>query len=1383
MRRILLIFLLLYADMSVASERDSLSVRHLEIEDGLSNNYIRCVYQDRKGFFWFGSRDGLNRYDGYGFKVFRNEIGNKTSLIHNIIHAINSDADNNIWIGTRKGLSIYDDKKGIFTEGSWHESVKGTDLLITNVIRDLVPGTNHTMLVATEGIGLLRFKRGKTVGEQIPLLINGKRTFSYGVQSVRLDDKGREWAFVQNLGLYYVDPKVGALVLANADIVLALSLGVSSGQVYIGTNNGLYHYDPVKRENTAVPGSGIKLPGKAISSITTDKHNMLYLGTYGEGVFCYDPASGRVQVLDNEINNSLSGEQIYAIFIDKNDRKWIGTYSGGVTILDPVKKIFHTWAHNPQGNSIPGNSISSFLATKDGKLYIGTDGTGLSIWDRKLNQFTNYKHTSDPNTISSNFISSMVSDNDGNIWIGTFTEGANRFDPNTKKFTRYKIVDPQTGVESKVAFTVFEDRDHDIWAGTLRRGSLLGGLYRFNPSLDKFELFDKKLGDLFTMMQTRDGHIWAGNLDQLIEVDKKGKNHRFYDLGYTVRVIFEDKKGLLWIGTEGGGLIVFNPFKRKIVSRLTTANGLCNNSVLSLIPDNQGNLWMSTYFGVSCYNLAKGTFRSFYQSDGLQSNQFQINAGIKLSTGEIAFGGIKGFSLFDPQEIMPHSQMPSLFLTGITVNNMPLEENLKLIVDEDNITIKEIEVPYDQAVFSFSFTALEFSSPEKISYKYFMDGWDRGWTNSGKDRKATYTHISEGNYTFRVRSTNAEGVWGHNEIILKIKVLPPWYRTWWAYLSYIAIISSLIYVYLRYRSAQTRLKYEVQIANLESQRKKAEYDTEVAQHNMERLAHEKERLINEQEKALADKRMSFFTNISHEFRSPLSLIINPINDLIKSGNMEGNGNAALSMIQRNAKRMLSLVDQLLLFRKAEEGFENITAAKLDLEKLSKEVFYCFVQQASAKLIDYRFENSAVNKEVYADRIKIEIVLFNLISNALKYTPNGGEIVVRLTEEDQSLLITVQDSGPGIPLTAGEKIFDRFYQAERTDGNHKSGFGIGLYLAKQFMEAHSGRISYKNRAEGGSIFNVCFLKGKAHLVGHVMEEEQESSEALFNEMYTSALPESAEQNNISLDVNLVSDRQSILVVDDERDIREYISGLFSNLYTVYQAENGEQGLQFAAEKLPDLIITDFKMQGIDGIEFCQMIKSNPTLSYIPVILLTASSSQEVKLKSVHGGADDYINKPFEREYLIARVANLLRNRNNLQNYFYNEITLQSNAVVVSEEYKKFLDTCILVVENHLTDSDFGIKALADEIGMSHSNLYKRVKSISGQSVNSFIRFIRLRKAAELMINSDHNVTEVAFRSGFNDAKYFGKQFSKLFGTTPSAFIRKHRKTFNKRYKMK
>jgi signal transduction histidine kinase/ligand-binding sensor domain-containing protein/DNA-binding response OmpR family regulator len=1378
-----LIFLFLHAGLCIASQGDSLTVRHLGIEDGLSNNFVRCVYQDRRGFFWFGTRDGLNRYDGYGFRVFRNQIDNKLSLIHNIIHTINSDTDNNIWIGTRQGLSIYNDQKGVFTAAAYHDLKTGKNDPISKVIREISPGPQNTMLVATEGLGLLRFKRGITVGEQVPLLVNGKSSVSYGVQSVKIDGKGNVWVFVQNLGLCFFDPIKNCLLLYNTDVALALSMAISGEQIYIGTNNGFYHYNPLTRKNTAISGNGMQLLNLSISAIVANRDGSLYLGTNGKGIFHYEPAKGKVEMVNNEDLNGLSGEQVFAIFIDRNERKWVGTSSGGITILDPLKKIFHTWAHKPKSNSLPGNSISAFLAPKNDKIYIGTDGTGLSIWDRKSDHFTNYKRSSDPSSISSDFISSLISDHFGNIWIGTFTEGVNRFDPVTGKFTRYKTINPLTGVESKVAFTVFEDRDYDVWAGTLRRGSLLGALYIFNHNSDKFELFDQRLGDLFTMMQARDGYIWAGNLNQLIRIDKKGKKHLFYDLGYTVRAIFEDKQGLLWVGTEGGGLFVFDPAKKKVVSRFTTADGLCNNSVLTLIPDSQGNLWTSTYYGVSAYNFNKHTFRSFYQSDGLQSNQFQINAGIKIASGEIIFGGIKGFSVFDPREIIPHSHMPNLFLTGITINNTPLEQNLKLIVDEDNMAIREIEVPYDQAVFTFSFTALEFSSPEKISYQYFMDGWDRGWNSSGKDRKATYTHISEGSYVFKVNCTNAEGVWGNKEIVLKIKVLPPWYRAWWAYLGYLTIGASLVYIYLRYRAAQTRLKYEVQIVNLESQRKKAEYDSQVAQHNMERLAHEKERLINEQEKALAEKRMSFFTNISHEFRSPLSLIINPINDLIKNSNPEGKENAELSMIQRNAKRMLSLVDQLLLFRKAEEGFEHIKASRLDLENLSREVFYCFSQQAAANRVGYRFESSVIAADVYADRIKIEIVLFNLISNALKYTPKGGEILVKLTEDGQHLMLNVRDSGPGVPDSAGDRIFERFYQAERKDGNHKSGFGIGLYLAKQFMESHSGNIFYKSRAGEGSVFTICLLKGKAHLEGLIAEELQGSTEDLFNEMFAVASLETAENKHVSLDVNLVSDRQSILVVDDERDIRKYISGLFTDIYTVYEVEDGEQGLQIASEKLPDLIITDFKMQGIDGIEFCQMIKSNPMLSYIPVILLTASSSQEVKLRSVHGGADDYINKPFEREYLIARVANLLRNRNNLQNYFYNEITLQSNSVVVSEEYKKFLDTCIRVVENHLTDSDFGIKALADEVGMSHSNLYKRVKSISGQSVNSFIRFIRLRKAAELMINSDHNVTEVAFRSGFNDAKYFGKQFSKLFGVTPSEFIRKHRKAFNNRYKMK
>lgn len=1358
MHKAFITFLLLFSVLFKSAALDPPTVRRLDIENGLPNNFVRSVYQDKRGFFWFGTKDGLSRYDGYGFKVFRNQINNKLSLVHNIIHSINSDSYHNVWIGTRRGVSVYNDLKGMFRTAAFRDFTTGKVALITNVIREISPGPQNTMLIGSEGLGLLVCKKGSVIAAQIPLVLNGIPTTSYGVQSVKVDRDGKVWVFAQNLGLCYLDPQSGRLILCDKKVGLAIAMAIADQQIFIGTFNGLYRYDIKKKEMLEAPGPHNELAAVTISSITPQKDGELYLGTNGDGVYIYSPKRNAVERLSvGKNDNGLKGEQIFSIFIDNNSRKWIGTSFSGVTIVDPLKKTFRTWSQNP-GN----NAISAFLERPDGNLYIGTDGAGLSIWDRKTDRFTNFRKSTDPQSISSDLVTTMISDHQGQIWMGTFTEGPNRFDPVTRKFTRYKLINPHTGAEMKVAFTVFEDRDRDIWAGTLRRGSVYGALYRLNRSTDSFELFDLRLSDLFTMMQSKDGTIWGGTLTQLVKIDKVKKDHVFYDVGYTVRAIYEDANGLLWVATEGGGLILFDPVKGKALSRFTTAQGLSNNSILTLIGDNQGNLWMSTYYGISAMDLRKRTFRNFYQSDGLQSNQFQVNAGLRLKSGEIVFGGIKGFSIFNPHEIVPPSPQPNLFLTDITINNVPLEQKPDLILKTDKENIKEIKVPYDQAVFSFGFTALEYSSPDKISYQYIMEGWDRGWNNSGTGRKATYTHISEGSYVFRVKCTNAVGKWGEKEIALKITVLPPWYRTWWAYLGYFSVVAALLYIYQRYRTAQTRLEYEVKL---------------------ERIAHEKERLVNEQEKALTEKRMSFFTNISHEFRSPLSLIINPIRDLIKKDISSGQGNAdELNMIQRNAKRMLTLVDQLLLFRKVDAGFDNIHASRLDLDKLCREVYLCFTQQAASNQIDYTYDSLVSDAVVYADKIKIEIVLFNLLSNALKYTPHGGKIAVRLMDTDQELILAVEDSGPGIPDAAGDRIFERFYQAERTEGGYKSGFGIGLYLAKQFMESHRGKISYENLKHGGSLFRIILLKGTAHLNNIVTVDDQPGSE-LFTEFDAAVGYEQLEQEMIILESNVVSDRQSILIVDDEQDIRKYITGLFKSSYIVYEAENGEQGLELASTKLPDLIITDYRMQGIDGIELCQNIKSNPLLSYIPVILLTASSSQEIKLKSVHGGADDYINKPFEREYLIARVANLLKNRSNLQNYFFNEITLQSNSVVVSEEYKKFLDTCIQVVEVHLTDSEFGIKALAEEVGMSHSTLYKRVKSISGQSVNSFIRFIRLRKAAELMINSDHNVTEVAFRSGFNDAKYFGKQFSKLFGLTPSEFIKRHRKSFNNRYKMK
>lgn len=1382
--RISLILLLFLFSLTGLKATDFPPVSYLGIENGLSNNLVRSIYQDHNGFMWFGTRDGLNRYDGYGFKVFRNKLNDPHSLVHNIIHVITSDVRNHLWIGTRQGISVYDELSGKFNTVAYH-SAKGTDT-IREVIKDIEADVKGNVFIGSEGLGLLLCKADKLIADQIPLVVNGKETRSYGVQSLKMDQKGKLWVFVQNLGLCVLDEHSGKLKLINTSLSMSLCMEILGNYIWIGTNNGLFKYDMLHNGVEQMFATGNVPISSAVSTLKFDSSKNLWIGTVAGQIYLLNGSSSEIESLKTaDHKNGLDGGMIYSIYIDKESRKWIGTSFIGVGIIDPNKKKFQTIANEP-GNkkSLAKSAITAFYGDQDDQLWIGTENSGLNIWNRKTNSFVQHQNIpGDPKSLSGNFITAIISDYKGDVWLGTFADGLNRYNRSTQTFERYKCINPQTGIESKVVFNLYEDRAHTLWAATLRRGSLLGALYRLNRTENKFELFDTKLTDLFVLHEDARGVFWGGNLNQLVKIDKLGKKHQFFNIGYTVRVINEDAGGNFWIGTEGGGLLLFDRKTGKIITRYTTENGLCNNSVLSLLDDQKGNLWISTYNGISKFNIAKKEFTNFYQSDGLQSNQFQINSSLRLKSGEMVFGGIKGFNIFQPASIVPVNNAPNLLLTGLNIDNVPVEQHPSFIKESESGRVLELKVPYDKAVFSFEFTALEYSAADKISYAYYMDGWDRDWNKAGNSRTATYTHMDEGSYVFKVKSTNIEGVWNSKQINLKIVVLPPWYRTWWAYLIYFSAVAALVYLYFLYQSRQTKLTYEVKIANLSAERKKAEYEAEVAKHEKERLEHEKERVINENEKELNEKRLSFFTNISHEFRTPLSLIINPVKDLMKkSENRSSEDIKELGFIHRNARRMLSLIDQLLLFRKAEAGFDHIRVSKLNLYDLCQEVFLCFTQQAASRAIQYEliFENKAL--EIFADRGKLEIVLFNLISNALKYTPSGGAVLIEVTETTEEVLIKVEDNGSGVPADAGDQLFERFYQAIRKDNSAKPGFGIGLFLAKQFTDLHSGQLSYTSELGKGTSFYLSLLKGQSHFPEVIADLDNQGESVLFNEML-GEVDAFSDEFNADEEVELISDKQSILIVDDEADIRIYIKSVFKSDYLLYEAENGTDGLKLATEKLPDLIITDFSMQGIDGIEFCEKIKNDPALSYIPVILLTASASADIKLKSMEGGADDYISKPFEKEYLVARVANLLKNRNNLQRYFYNEITLQSNNLTISEAYKEFLEKCIIIVEQHLNDADFGIKALAEEIGMSHSNLYKRVKSISGQSVSSFIRFIRLRTAARIMINTDCNVNEAAFQTGFNDAKYFSKQFFKLFHSNPSEFIKKHRKSFNKRYKFK
>jgi DNA-binding response OmpR family regulator/nitrogen-specific signal transduction histidine kinase len=576
------------------------------------------------------------------------------------------------------------------------------------------------------------------------------------------------------------------------------------------------------------------------------------------------------------------------------------------------------------------------------------------------------------------------------------------------------------------------------------------------------------------------------------------------------------------------------------------------------------------------------------------------------------------------------------------------------------------------------------------------------------------------------------------------------------------------------------LRYEVAIAHLDAENKRSELERE-------RAEREKEQVLNERERTINENKLTFFTNISHEFRTPLTLIINPLKDVLgRKQETPEKPDGELQTVYRNARRMLSLVDQLLLFRKAESGMDAIRPAKQEVYALAHDIYLCFVQQAKAKKVQYEFDCPRQDLDLYADREKLGIILYNLLSNALKYTPEGGSIVLQVRETERDVVFHVQDTGIGIDKETGDQLFEKFYRASGQAITAQKGFGIGLYLVKHLTAQHKGQISFESKPGAGTTFTLSLLKGFSHFGADVILDEGSVQPVLLEELalddVVNSSAELGEPDGGPLEA-VVTEKKSVLLIDDDEQILQYLSGLFRNTYQVLLASDGEDGLNLAHKHLPDLVIADVQMQGMSGIDLCKKIKEDAALQHIPVILLTASTSAEVRLKGVEGGADDYITKPFDKEILVARVASLLKARTVLQHYFFNAITLNHTDQKVSQEYKEFLERCIAIVESHLDDDNFNLKVLLAEIGMSRSNLFRKVKSVSGLSIKSFIRFIRLRKAAELFINTNYNVSETALRVGINDIKFFRAEFNKVFGMNPSDYIKKYRKTFGNQFIVK
>jgi len=1321
---------------------------YLGIENGLSNNAVTSIYQDKYGFMWFGTYEGLNRYDGYNFKVFRNRINDSTSLIHNWVVAIQEDLKKNIWVGTKQGASVYSTLNGKFS-AVYYMPFKGSKRVkLTSAVNDLALDPQGNMFIATGGTGMIIYDKKKGSASQVSFKSKTGVSDNYHVQAIEIDKNKQVWIFIQGEGLAKLDCKKREITLVNKAVTDAKCLlADNDGNIWIGNENGLYKYTvKTKYIRSFREGRG-SISNENIHGLDLDSQGNIWASTDGGGINILNNHTDEIQyILAAQETGSLKSGAVNAVFEDKDKRIWIGTLRGGINILDSHKNRFKTISHVPfNKNSLINNFILSFCEGDSGNIWIGTDGAGISYWDRKKNGFINYSHSiGDPNSLANNNVSRIVKDYKGDIWVATYGGGIDKFNPSTKSFLSYTCYNSAFKYADRNVWSLFEDSKKNLWAGTCTNG----GFYVLNRSKSSFDLFDKNLRDVITIAEDKQGQLWAGTFYQLIKVDQKSKKHTRIEIGHSVRAIYEDAGGRFWVGTEGGGLLLFNKTAGTFIS-YTESEGLPSNTILNILEDKTGNLWLSTFNGLSVFNPKTKKFKNFYESDGLQSNQFNFNAALKLSTGEFFFGGIKGFNVFYPEQIKPYNRVPELLITGLRINNVPYESDETFEKKKSIYMLDALTLPYDRAVISVDFAALDYSGSDKISYAYFMDGWDNDWNNAGKSRIANYSKLREGTYHLRIKSTNTEGVWVPNERVIQLTILPPWWRSWWAYAFYTAIGLFALYAHNIYQRRQERLKYQIQLANVKM----------------------------EQEKDLNEKKLSFFTHVSHEFRTPLTLIISPIEEFLNSKNSQVDSKE-LIVVYRNARRLLSLVDQLLHFRKSD--VEDLKVTKFNLVTFCKEIYLCFIQQAKLKELTFEFICDKDEIEIYADKEKIEIALFNLISNAFKYTPAGGSIQFCVDQQEAVVQLTVRDTGTGISEKEGEKLFNKFYQAADKSST-KAGFGIGLYLVKKFIEGHSGNVSYSSTIGKGTEFKIELLKGKEHFDSTIVYENVGEMPVFLDELVEEFVPV-VQQSYDESDIEIISEKPSMLIVDDNDEIRNYVKRIFQSAYILYEANSGEQGYELITKHLPDIVITDVVMGQMSGVELCLKVKEDAALSHIPVILLTSSSSAEIKLKGIEGGADDYITKPFDKDILIARVSNLLKSRNNLQRFFYNQITFKSDDLKVSPEYKDFLEKCIAITERHLDNPDFNIQILADEVGMSHSALYKKVKSISGRSINEFIRFIRLRKAAGLFINTDCNVNECAFQSGFNDIKYFREQFSKLFGMKPSEYIKKYRKPFNKSYKL-
>lgn len=1321
-----------------------LSFRHYKVENGLSENSVFCSLQDSKGYMWFGTKDGLNRFDGQNFKVFRHVPNDKNSIGNSFIRSLYEDKNKNLWIGTEKGMYKYDHLMNTF---HFFDAKTSAGQYLDNSVNAITEDKSGNMWIAC-GNGLFYYnKNNHQLKRYIHNLKDPASISATIVNTVFCDSEGVIWAGTLDGGLSRYNPRndkfINYAFIPSAGTFKVSVLKIledSQGNLALGTiTEGLIFLDRKTGKSVQHP-MGTSSDQIIYFRDVFEYSPGVYLVATEYGLIVYENTSSKITRIKSStiVANSLSDNAVYSISKDREGGIWVGTYFGGVNYITPKPKAFELYMPLEYRNSISGKAVSQFCEDPSGNMWIGTEDGGLNYFDITNNTFKSYNHEPGRNSISYSNVHCLQLDGD-NLWIGTFARGLNILNTKTGKFSFFTTSNDPTSLIDNNVFSIYKDLTGTIWVGTIN------GLCKYNRANNNFERISGNVITnqtfIYDIFQDNKGLLWFATYGQgLIRYNPQTREWKKYNTNPAdknsiphnkIISIYQDDKGRLWFGTEGGGFCQYL-YESDIFKTYDVTKGLPNNVVYMIIAD-RDYLWLTTNKGLVRFNPITENIKIFTKDDGLQGDQFNFKSGYKARNGKIYIGGINGFNAFNPEKMNENTYVPPVVMTNIQLFNKDIPIGKKNSPLKQNISYtNEITLQHDHSFINFEFIALSYCAPDKNMYAYKLEGFDDDWNYIGNEHKISYTNLPPGTYTLCIKGSNNDGVWNNDGVKLKIKVLRPFYANFFAFVIYfILFVSAVYYIYKNIKKKQQR---EEQI-------------------NLDKVHAEKEI-------ELYNAKIDFFTNIAHEIRTPLSLIKAPLDYIIKK-QKDSEFDDYLQVMDRNTNRLMALVSQLLDFRKAEKDKYSVSFKRTNMNELLLSLYQSFKYSADSRSLELELKLPEKPFIAKADAECVTKIISNLLSNAIKHAKNKVTLSLIVTSEHADFYeIQVTDNGEGINAVESEKIFQPFYQIKK-DKKQNQGTGIGLALVRLLAEIHGGSIKVESKEHEFSCFSL-------NLPTNCQSTDETSTESFIPEQIIA--PEILPEIQKPATNFQNSELPSILIVEDNEDLNQFLVKYFKNDYAVMSTVNGAEAVKVLEHFSPDLIVSDIVMPEMDGLELCQFVKTNTLYSHIPVVILTAKTDIKYKIEGLEHGADAYLEKPFAVEHLEAQIINLLENREKLRANFINSPLTSIKSISRNKADEAFLLEITNIIEANITNVDFSVDELAQELAMSRSNLYRKVKGVAGLTPNDFIRLVKLKKAVKLMNEGEKRINEICYLVGFNTASYFAKCFKLQFGILPKDFVK-------------